>query len=71
MAVIVAERLRHAIAAQIERELADAAGRFAEDQRAREIGRRAQDYCDRQFATGVEITIDDAIAHIMAEDAAK
>ena len=67
MAVVAAERLRRAV----DRDLADAVDGFTEDLRARDVGRRAEEYRDRQFVIGVEITIDDAIARVMAEDAAK
>jgi hypothetical protein len=60
-----------AMAAQVERDLADAVDGFTEVLRAQIVARRAQDHVDRQFAVGIEITFDDAIGRIQAEDAAQ
>lgn len=67
--VIAAERLKRAIAAQVERDLEEAVDRFTDELRAEDIARRAQDYVDRQFAVGITITFDAAIEHVMKTDA--
>jgi hypothetical protein len=68
MAVIAAERLKRAIAAQVERDVEDAVDGFAGELRAQDLAQLAQAYVDRQFAVGIEITFDAAIAHVQAEE---
>jgi hypothetical protein len=67
VAVLRAERSRMAVAAQIDRELADAADRFAETVRAEGIARRAQRFVDQMFVNGIALPVEDVIALLAAE----